>query len=112
MSRYRGKSNPVYTFEYPYLLGWAYYGARRYEQAVETLSKALERNESALAPHLFLAASYIGLDQQDDAEWEIDQILVIDPEYTTSKYESMARMAKEDELHRFLDDLRKAGLPD
>ncbi len=104
--------NPVYTFEYPYLLGWAHYGARRYEQAVEILAKAIERNESALSPHLFLAASYIGLDQQDDAEWEIEQILVIDPEYTTSKYESMARMAKEDELNRFLNDLRKAGLPD
>jgi TolB-like protein/Tfp pilus assembly protein PilF len=77
--------NPVYTFEYPYLLGWAYYGASRYEQAIEILSKAIERNESALAPHLFLAASYIGLDQQDDAEWEIEQIRVIDPEYSTSK---------------------------
>jgi TolB-like protein/Tfp pilus assembly protein PilF len=104
--------NPVYTFEYPYLLGWAYYGASRYEQAIEILSKAIERNESALAPHLFLAASYIGLDQQDDAEWEIEQIRVIDPEYSTSKYESMARMANEDELNRFLNDLRKAGLPD
>ena len=104
--------NPVYTFEYPYLLGWAYYGANRYEHAVEILAKAIERNESALAPHLFLAASYIGLDQQDDAEWEIEQIRVIDPEYTTSKYKSMARMAKENELNRFLNDFRKAGLPD
>ena len=50
--------------------------------------------------------------QQDDAEWEIEQVLVLDPEYTTTKYESMARIAKEDELKRFLDDLRKAGLPD
>jgi len=104
--------NPMYTFEYPYLLGWALYGAERYKEAVETLTKAIERNESALAPHLFLAASYIGVDQQDDAEWEIEQILVLDPEYSTSKYESMSRMADSDELNRFLDDLRKAGLPD
>jgi TolB-like protein/Tfp pilus assembly protein PilF len=104
--------NPVYTFEYPYLLGWALYGAERYEEAIETLAKAIERNESALAPHLFLAASYVGLNQQDDAEWEIEQILVHDPEYTTSKYYSMSRMASEDELNRFLDALRKAGLPD
>ena len=104
--------NPVYTFEYPYLLGRALYGARRYEQAVEALTKALERNETGLFARLFLAASYVGLDQQDDAEWEIDQILVIDPEYTASKYESISRMAKRDDLDRFLDDLRKAGLPD
>jgi adenylate cyclase len=104
--------NPVYTFEYPYLLGRALYGARRYEQAVEALTNALERNETGLLARLFLAASYIGLDQQDDAEWEIEQILIIDPEYTTTKYESMSRIAKEGELSRFLDDLRKAGLPD
>jgi TolB-like protein len=104
--------NPVYTFEYPYLLGWALYGAERYEEAIETLAKAIERNESALAPHLFLAASYVGLNQQDDAEWEIEQILVHDPEYTISKYYSSSRMASEDELNRFLDALRKAGLPD
>ena len=104
--------NPVYTFEYPYLLGWALYGAERYEEAIETLAKAIERNESALAPRLFLAASYVGLNKQDDAEWEIEQILVNDPEYTTSKYYSMSPMASEDELNRFLDDLRKAGLPD
>jgi tetratricopeptide (TPR) repeat protein len=104
--------NPVYTYEYPYLLGWALYGAERYEEAIETLAKAIERNESAIAPHLFLAASYVGFNRQDDAEWEIEQILVHDPEYTTSKYYSMSRMASEDELNRFLDDLRKAGLPD
>jgi len=104
--------NPVYTFEYPYLLGWALYGAERYEEAIETLAKAIERNESTLAPHLFLAASYIGLNQQDDAEWEIEQILVHEPQYTISKYYSTSRMASEDELNRFLDALRKAGLPD
>lgn len=104
--------NPVYPFEYPYLLGRALYGAGRYEQAVEALTKALERNETGLFARLYLAASYVGLDRQDDAEWEIDQILVIDPEYTVSKYEFMARIAKEDELNRFLNDLRKAGLPD
>lgn len=104
--------NPVYTFEYPYLLGRAQYGLGRYQEAIETLSSAIERNETALAPHLFLAASFIGLGRQDDAEWEIDQVLVLDPEYTTTKFESMTRIAKEDELNRFLDDLRKAGLPD
>ena len=104
--------NPVYTFEYPYLLGRAQYGLGKYQEAIEALSSAIERNETALAPHLFLAASFIGLGRQDDAEWEIEQVLVLDPEYTTTKYESMTRIAKEDELKRLLDDLRKAGLPD
>lgn len=104
--------NPIYTFDYPYNLGRALYGTGRYEEAIEALSQAIERNETGLMPRLFLAASYIGLDRQDDAEWEIEQVLVFNPEYNVSKYESMSRMAKRDELNRFLDDLRKAGLPD
>ncbi|MEE8594069.1 MAG: adenylate/guanylate cyclase domain-containing protein, partial [Candidatus Bipolaricaulota bacterium] len=59
--------NPYYTFEYPYNLGLAYYWSGRYSEAVKPLQEAIERNESALMPHLFLAASFIRLGQQDDA---------------------------------------------
>jgi Flp pilus assembly protein TadD len=43
-------------------------------EAVKALQEALQRNEQALLPRLYLAASYIKLGQQDDAEWEIEQL--------------------------------------
>jgi len=104
--------NPHYTFDYPYNLGRAYYTVGRYAEAVEALQEATERNEAALNPHLFLAASYVRLRQQDDAEWEIDQIDVLDPEYTISKYANTSRIRDKDQLNSLLNDLRRAGLPE
>jgi adenylate cyclase len=104
--------NPYYTYEYPYNLGRAYYTVGRYAEAVDALQEAIERNAAALIPHLFLAASYIRLGQQDDAEWEIDEIEVLDPEYTLSTYANLSRMRDKDQLNSLLEDLRKAGLPE
>ncbi len=104
--------NPYYTYEYPYNLGRAYYTVGRYAEAVDALQEAIERNEAALVPRLFLAASYIRLGQQDDAEWEIDEIEVLDPEYTLSTYANLSRMRDKDQLNSLLEDLRKAGLPE
>ncbi len=55
-------------------LGLANYTLDRYMEAVKALQEALQRNEQALLPRLYLAASYIKLGQQDDAEWEIEQL--------------------------------------
>jgi TolB-like protein/class 3 adenylate cyclase/Flp pilus assembly protein TadD len=104
--------NPYYGFDYPYNLGRAYYMMGRYAEAVDALQEANERNGAGLLPRLFLAASYIRLGQQDDAEWEIDEIEALDPEYTISTYANMSRISNKDQLNSLLDDLRKAGLPE
>ncbi len=84
----------------------------RYAEAVDALQEANERNEAGLLPRLFLAASYIRLGQQDDAEWEIVEIEALDPEYTISTYANMSRISNKDQLNSLIDDLRKAGLPE
>ena len=104
--------NPYYTFEYPYNLGLAYYWSGRYSEAVKPLQEAIERNESALMPHLFLAASFIRLGQQDDAEWEIDQVDVLSPGFNRLQVVNTLPFKHRDQLDIFLEDLRKAGLPE
>ena len=49
--------NPYHTFDYPWNLGLANYTLGRYEEAVEALQNALERNEQVLLPRLYLGAS-------------------------------------------------------
>ena len=104
--------NPHYTFDYPYNLGRAYYTVGRYAEAVEALQEATEHNAAALAPHLYLAASYIRLGQQDDAEWEATEAQVLDPEFTLSQFANTVPIKNKAQLNRFLEDLRKAGLPE
>lgn len=105
--------NPYYTWEYPWNLGRAYYSLGQYERAIEELQKALARNENAVPPRLFLAASFSQLKMKDDAEWEVDQIMVINPDFTLSHLAKAAPPFEDKEqLERVMHDLRTAGLPE
>ncbi len=106
------KLDPHYSWDYPYILGRAYYVMGRYEDAVKTLQVALRRNEQAVNPRLFLAASYVALGRMNDARWEIDQIGIMNPDTTLSHLENDYPIADKALQRTFLDQLRKAGLPE
>jgi TolB-like protein/class 3 adenylate cyclase/cytochrome c-type biogenesis protein CcmH/NrfG len=102
--------NPGYSFDYPYNEGRAYYNLGEYEKAVKSLLLALERNENAINPRLYLAASYVRLGQIEDAEWEITQLEALSPEISLGHIEKITPMVGGDHRIRFFDDLRKAGV--
>jgi TolB-like protein/DNA-binding winged helix-turn-helix (wHTH) protein/cytochrome c-type biogenesis protein CcmH/NrfG len=104
--------NPHHTFDYPWNLGLAYYNQGRHEEAVISLKHALERNEHAHLPRLFLAASYVNLKRLDDAQWEIDNVMVQAPD--TRLKQIAATIAFEQDAHRerFINELRQAGVPE
>lgn len=104
--------NPYHTFDYPWNLGLAYYTMGKYTDAVEAFKNALERNQTANYPRLYLAASYVRLGQLDDAEWEIEQTSVHRPGTTLSHLRNTLPYKNKKLLNSLLVDLRKAGLPD
>ncbi len=106
------KLNPHYTWDYPYNLGRAPYNKGQYQLAIELLQKALERNEYSMQPRLFLAASYSGLGMQDEAEWEVEQILNINPMITISHMKSTSSIDNNKAMKNYILLLRKAGLPE
>lgn len=125
ISNWRGKSedaighikkaielNPYHTYDYPWNLGLAYYSLGQYENAVTNLSKALERNETVLLPRLFLAASYIRLGRQDDAEWEIDQVNIHRPNSSLTMLVPTVPFENKQNVDALINDLRKAGMPE
>jgi tetratricopeptide (TPR) repeat protein len=89
----------------------ANYTLGRYPEAVEAFNEALTRNENAFLPRLYLAASYVRLGRQDDAEWEIEQVLVQSPSATVSRVAETLPYENQDQMNVFLEDLRQAGLP-
>jgi len=103
--------NPHHTFDYPWNLGLANYTLGRYTEAVEALQEAVERNEQVFLPRLYLAASYVRLDQLDDAEWEIEQITIQYPDARLSLMANILPYENKDLMNAFMDDLRKAGMP-
>lgn len=104
--------NPTSSYIYLSNLGRDYYFLKRQDKAIESLQDATFRNENYLNAHLYLAATYASLDQMEDANWEVEKILILDPEFSlkywaeTQPYKSKSRLA------RMVADLRKAGLPD
>jgi adenylate cyclase len=104
--------NPYYTWDYPFNLGRAKYQLGAYEEAIESLTDSLERNEFSIIPRLFLAASYVRAGRQADAEWEVEQIEMHNPTTTISHIRNAFAIDRPEMMAAFLDDLRQAGLPE
>jgi adenylate cyclase len=104
--------NPYHTFDYPWNLGLAYYTQGRYLEAIQALKDALQRNETVVHPRLYLAASYVRLGRMEDAMWEIEQMRILRPDVTISLLTNTMPYESRELMEDFLQDLRKAGLPD
>ena len=106
------KLNPHYTWDYPYNLGRAYYVKGDYERAIKELLIALERNENAIPARLFLVACYSALNMNDDAEWEVEQVLNVNPLITVSHVINSYSIANKKNMQMYILHLRKAGMPE
>ena len=104
--------NPYHSFDYPWNLGLSYYQQGRYEEAIAVLLKALERNENAMNPRLFLAASLVRLGRIDDASWEIENVRIARPDTTLSRLPTNLPFEHARDMQAVIQDLRKAGLPE
>jgi adenylate cyclase len=104
--------NPYYSFQYPSTLGLAYYNLGHYEEAITYLRDAIYRNESALNPRLFLAATYTRLNLMEEAAWEIEQIKANRPDVTLSSLNNILPFENKTYMSVLQEDLRKAGLPE
>ena len=102
--------NPHYTYDYPYNLGRAYYALGDFVSAVQNLENAVERNEAIVISRLYLAASYVQLGRQDDAEWQITELEILIPDSNISYWDNAIALADEDLKKRLFDDLRTAGM--
>ena len=102
--------NPYYTWNYLYTLGSANYILGKYDEAVKVLEQAQARNENAIQVKIFLAASYIKANRQNDAEWVTDELSILSPSTTLSVINKTSPIADEKFKRSLLDDLRKAGL--
>jgi adenylate cyclase len=92
---------------YGYMLGNAYYGLRRYKDAVAVLQRTVAAWPTLLVAHLTLAASYIELGRNQEARAQAAAIMQISPHYSVDSWPGV----KDEELsRRFRNDLRRAGL--
>lgn len=67
-------------------------------------------NPTSQRLRLWLAAAHAQAGQEDYAAWELDEVLMADPDLTLSRIEGAYPFSYSADMENFLDALRKAGL--
>jgi adenylate cyclase len=104
--------NPRYPFWYVHVKGQSLFLLERYEEAVPNFEIAIERNQTVAWPHRFLLAAYGHLGRLDDAEWEISELESLGLPPTIKSVQARATLVYPEYLNRYLNGLRKAGVPE
>ena len=110
--QYALRLNPRAPFPYLNAMSEIQFSLRNYERSLELGLEALERNPEALRQRLFLAATYMGLERVEDARWEIEEALLLQPELRLRDIPFIAPYGKPEALEHLTGLLRLAGLPE
>jgi len=98
--------NPRFLFE----LGFAYYWAGRYEEAIATLKQLLSRNPNLLHVQLVLALASSEAGREEEAQAAAAEVLRLNPKFSLEVYKERAPIKDPAALERYIVALRKAGL--
>jgi adenylate cyclase len=90
---------------------WAYLSAEKYEQAADCAKRAIECNPAFPDTHGVFAAASAHLGQMTDARAGLDGFMQLIPRLTAEDKRLTRPFRRPADRERFLDGLRKAGLP-
>jgi len=102
------RMNPRHPSWYFHTLGLSYYEVGRYKEALASLK---QYNNPPFFVHRTLAAVYVRLGRLDEARVEVSELLKKRPDYTC-KMENLRPYKDPTQRDRFINDLRKAGVPE
>jgi adenylate cyclase len=103
--------NPRQPVSLLWLSGRVYSLMGRYEEAIATLKKVITRNPNHLSAHNDLAVVYIDLGREEEARAEVAEILRVNPKFSLKVAQDIP-LKDPAVLEHWLDNLRKAGLPE
>jgi adenylate cyclase len=104
--------DPRYGFYYVWVLGHAHFLLGQIEEAIVRFEKSIESNPEFVDGHLILAAAYAHAGRIEDAQWEAEEVLVLNPEFTLAGERERALYKDPGHSAYYIEGLRKAGLPE
>lgn len=102
----------------PFLAVWcmsraiAAFTAARYEEAIDWARKSIDENPRFAGAHRVLTASFGQLGWLDEAKAALEGLLRQMPGSTLKATRQQVPMRRREDLERYLDGLRKAGVPE
>jgi adenylate cyclase len=104
------RMNPFPPSFYFMHLGMAHFSLRQYDQAVSAANKALVLNPKNIAARRMLTVTYVEMGRLEEARVEAEEILKIDPRFTSKGMEKAVPFKDPEVAKRYLDALRTIGL--
>ena len=104
--------DPHYPPHYLFFLGFCYYAMGQYEEAIAALKRSLARNPDHFSPHRALAVIFSELGRKEEARAEVAEMLRISPGASLEGERERIVFKDQAVLERYLEGLRKAGLPE
>lgn len=101
---------PDAGYLYYLLLGRAYYYLDDCNQGLINLREAANRNPASVETHAYLAGCMVRLDDVEAAEWEVEEILGIDPDFTIAAFFETYPMTTRSQIAVLTADLEVAGV--
>jgi TolB-like protein/DNA-binding winged helix-turn-helix (wHTH) protein/Tfp pilus assembly protein PilF len=101
--------NPEAGYLYFLILGRAYFFAGDTEQALLNLREALSRNAVNLEIRLYLAATLVLTGDKEAANWETEEIRVLEPSFSIGKWLQNYPMTNESQKQRLTSLLADVG---
>ena len=101
--------NPHHPDWYWQELGLAYYVGGEYTKAIHAFNRIARLIDF---DYSYLAACYADLGEFEKAKSQIDQLLQLMPDASVRYYEKTSFLQQDADLKRYLNALRKAGLPE
>jgi adenylate cyclase len=93
-------------------IGTGHFIAERYEEAVAWANKVIAERPETPAGHRLLAASLAQLGRIEEARRAMEDVLSMTPGLTATLLRNITHFKNPADFDRYIDALRKAGLPD
>ena len=101
--------HPLHPSNYPFHEGQALFILKRYDEAINAFEKGLKQNDTSQRLRVWLAATYAQVGRQEDAQWEAEQVLMSDPNFSLKRLPQAFPFKDKKELDHIVGALRKAG---
>jgi len=103
--------NPIPPNHHLWSLGLSYAYTGQYEKAITWCEKAVRQEPNNLLARIMMTVVYSLSGRDEEARAEAAEVLRIQPKYTLKGTEKRLTYKKKEDREKFLDALRKAGLP-
>ena len=104
--------NPYPTSNYYWLLGAAYGGLERYDEAIDEYKKALKLDSNNLWVHVWLMATYCLQERMEDARSEAIEVRRINPQWSINVAVKQWPYKDKKHLKPCVECYRKIGIPE